>query len=85
MKSHNFSTNLSTPSPASWEVPFLFRGRPVEGCGPAARQLRHRNYLDLMSQLCGSDILAYDYCGYGFSSGEPSEESCYESIEAWMG
>lgn len=40
------------------------------------------NYLDLMSQLCGSDILAYDYCGYGFSTGRPSEENCYESIEA---
>jgi hypothetical protein len=35
-----------------------------------------------MSQLCGSDILAYDYCGYGFSTGRPSEENCYESIEA---
>ena len=43
---------------------------------------RYRNYLDLMSQLCGSDILAYDYCGYGFSTGRPSEENCYESIEA---
>lgn len=38
--------------------------------------------MDLMSQLCGSDILAYDYCGYGFSTGSPSEENCYESIEA---
>jgi len=40
------------------------------------------NYLDLMSQLCASDVLAYDYCGYGFSEGTPTEETCYESIEA---
>ena len=36
----------------------------------------------MMSQLCASDILAYDYCGYGLSSGTASEENCYESIEA---
>ncbi|CAK8996240.1 unnamed protein product [Durusdinium trenchii] len=40
------------------------------------------NYLDLMSQLCASDVLAYDYCGYGFSEGTPTEETCNESIEA---
>lgn len=44
-----------------------------------------RNYLDLMSQLCASDVLAYDYCGYGFSEGTPTEETCYESIEAVVG
>lgn len=35
-----------------------------------------------MSQMCAADVLAYDYCGYGFSEGSPSEETCVESIEA---
>ncbi|CAE7852939.1 Abhd17a [Symbiodinium sp. KB8] len=40
------------------------------------------HYLDMMSQLCASDVLAYDYCGYGFSEGEPSEENCIQCIDA---
>mmetsp|Transcript_40617 Transcript_40617/g.121411 ORF Transcript_40617/g.121411 Transcript_40617/m.121411 type:complete len:268 (-) Transcript_40617:82-885(-) len=39
-------------------------------------------YLDQMSQLCATDVLAYDYCGYGFSEGTPSEESCILAINA---
>lgn len=39
-------------------------------------------YLDLMSQICAADVLAYDYCGYGCSEGVPSEESCLQSIDA---
>eukprot|EP00930_Biecheleria_cincta_P053057 TRINITY_DN38403_c0_g1_i1.p1 TRINITY_DN38403_c0_g1~~TRINITY_DN38403_c0_g1_i1.p1 ORF type:complete len:268 (-),score=25.04 TRINITY_DN38403_c0_g1_i1:137-940(-) len=39
-------------------------------------------YLDLMSQICATDVLAYDYCGYGFSEGSPSEENCMQSIDA---
>ncbi|CAE8622923.1 unnamed protein product, partial [Polarella glacialis] len=39
-------------------------------------------YLDLMSQICATDVLAYDYCGYGFSEGDPSEENCIQSIDA---
>ncbi len=32
----------------------------------------------------GLGILAYDYPGYGLSSGSPTEESCYRSAEAAM-
>lgn len=39
-------------------------------------------YLDLMSQICATDVLAYDYCGYGFSEGTPTEESCILAINA---
>lgn len=39
-------------------------------------------YLDLMSQLCAADVLAYDYCGYGLSEGRPSEENCLAAIDA---
>lgn len=39
-------------------------------------------YLDLMAQICASDVFAYEYCGYGFSEGEPSEESCIQAIDA---
>lgn len=39
-------------------------------------------YLDLMAQVCGTDVLAYEYCGYGFSEGTPSEENCFLAIDA---
>lgn len=39
-------------------------------------------YIDRMSEACQADILAYDYCGYGISEGEPSESNCYASINA---
>eukprot|EP00933_Yihiella_yeosuensis_P036483 TRINITY_DN30239_c0_g2_i1.p1 TRINITY_DN30239_c0_g2~~TRINITY_DN30239_c0_g2_i1.p1 ORF type:complete len:269 (+),score=44.33 TRINITY_DN30239_c0_g2_i1:65-871(+) len=39
-------------------------------------------YLDLMSQICATDVLAYDYPGYGFSEGSPSEENCIAAIDA---
>eukprot|EP00927_Polykrikos_kofoidii_P063045 TRINITY_DN57853_c0_g1_i1.p1 TRINITY_DN57853_c0_g1~~TRINITY_DN57853_c0_g1_i1.p1 ORF type:complete len:268 (+),score=26.61 TRINITY_DN57853_c0_g1_i1:304-1107(+) len=39
-------------------------------------------YLDLMAQTCASDVFAYEYCGYGLSEGEPSEENCILAIEA---
>jgi hypothetical protein len=39
-------------------------------------------YLDLMSQMCAADVLAYDYCGYGVSEGSPSEATCYDAINA---
>ena len=34
----------------------------------------------LVSQL-DVDIIAYDYQGYGFSEGTPTEETCYEDLE----
>mmetsp|Transcript_79204 Transcript_79204/g.153170 ORF Transcript_79204/g.153170 Transcript_79204/m.153170 type:complete len:268 (-) Transcript_79204:97-900(-) len=40
------------------------------------------SYLDVMSETCGADVLAYDYCGYGFSEGTPSEENCILAIDA---
>lgn len=39
-------------------------------------------YLDLMAKVCGTDVLAYEYCGYGFSEGTPSEENCLLAIDA---
>jgi len=39
-------------------------------------------YLDLMSQICAADVVAYDYCGYGFSEGAPSEEGCVQAMNA---
>mmetsp|Transcript_60514 Transcript_60514/g.136388 ORF Transcript_60514/g.136388 Transcript_60514/m.136388 type:complete len:233 (+) Transcript_60514:72-770(+) len=39
-------------------------------------------YLDLMSSICATDVFAYDYCGYGFSEGTPSEENCILAINA---
>eukprot|EP00929_Paragymnodinium_shiwhaense_P002535 TRINITY_DN102815_c0_g1_i1.p1 TRINITY_DN102815_c0_g1~~TRINITY_DN102815_c0_g1_i1.p1 ORF type:complete len:272 (-),score=47.96 TRINITY_DN102815_c0_g1_i1:146-961(-) len=39
-------------------------------------------YLDMMAQICASDVFAYEYCGYGFSEGEPSEENCIACIDA---
>lgn len=40
------------------------------------------NYLDLMAQTCACDVFAYEYCGYGFSEGTPSEENCIRCIDA---
>merc|ERR1719356_266044 len=39
-------------------------------------------YLDMMSKICATDVLAYEYCGYGFSEGTPSEENCLQAIDA---
>lgn len=39
-------------------------------------------YLDLLSKICATDVLAYEYCGYGISEGTASEENCIASIEA---
>lgn len=39
-------------------------------------------YIDRMAETCAADVLAYDYCGYSLSTGEPSEENCYFSINA---
>merc|ERR1719326_1024187 len=39
-------------------------------------------YLDMMAQICAADVFAYEYCGYGFSEGETSEENCLLAIDA---
>lgn len=39
-------------------------------------------YLDYLSQCCNANVLAYEYCGYSVAEGEPSEENCYQCIEA---
>lgn len=39
-------------------------------------------YLDHMSRICATDVFAYEYCGYGLSEGQPSEENCIASIDA---
>jgi pimeloyl-ACP methyl ester carboxylesterase len=40
-----------------------------------------RPFLELFRKL-GISVLAYDYPGYGTSSGQPSENGCYAAIEA---
>jgi hypothetical protein len=39
-------------------------------------------YLDCLCQVCHCNVLAYEYCGYSLAQGEPSEQNCYESIQA---
>lgn len=39
-------------------------------------------YLDRLAEICGADVLAYDYPGYGISEGSASEEGCYAAINA---
>lgn len=39
-------------------------------------------YLDQLSKVCATDVLAYEYCGYGLSEGVASEENCVLAIEA---
>lgn len=39
-------------------------------------------YLDMMSKICATDVLAYEYCGYGLSEGIASEENCIMAIDA---
>jgi len=39
-------------------------------------------YLDMIAQICAADVFAYEYCGYGFSEGEPSEDNCIACIDA---
>lgn len=40
-----------------------------------------RSFLEVFQRL-GISVLAYDYPGYGTSSGKPSESGCYHAIEA---
>lgn len=35
-----------------------------------------------LSKALGANLLAYDYSGYGLSTGEPCEENCYADITA---
>lgn len=39
-------------------------------------------FLQEMSEFCKANVFAYDYCGYGLSSGRASEEGCYAAINA---
>lgn len=39
-------------------------------------------YLDRMVHACATDVLAYEYPGYGLSEGAASEENCYQAIDA---
>lgn len=40
------------------------------------------SYLDVMSEICKANVLAYEYPGYSIAEGEPSEENCYQAIHA---
>eukprot|EP00451_Oxyrrhis_marina_P029730 CAMPEP_0204370362 /NCGR_PEP_ID=MMETSP0469-20131031/45685_1 /ASSEMBLY_ACC=CAM_ASM_000384 /TAXON_ID=2969 /ORGANISM="Oxyrrhis marina" /LENGTH=457 /DNA_ID=CAMNT_0051360279 /DNA_START=35 /DNA_END=1403 /DNA_ORIENTATION=+ len=39
-------------------------------------------YLELVVSIVGCDVFAYEYVGYGDSTGDPTEEGCYDSIDA---
>ncbi|KAL3937482.1 MAG: hypothetical protein SGBAC_007419 [Bacillariaceae sp.] len=39
-------------------------------------------YLDALSHNMRASVIAYEYPGYSISEGEPSEENCYEAINA---
>jgi hypothetical protein len=39
-------------------------------------------YLDYLSRYCRCHVLAYEYCGYSIAEGEPSEQNCYQCIQA---
>ena len=39
-------------------------------------------YLDAMSNICKANVLAYEYPGYSVAQGKPSEENCYQAIQA---
>jgi len=54
----------------------LYSHGNAEDLGLSIEYLRH------VSSRCRCNILGYDYVGYGASTGSPSEEGCYESIEA---
>ncbi|AYV78395.1 MAG: alpha/beta hydrolase family protein [Edafosvirus sp.] len=40
----------------------------------------HHNYLKSFSNEFGVTVICYDYPGYGLTEGEPSEDSCFESL-----
>lgn len=40
------------------------------------------NYLDMLSEILDLNIIAYEYPGYSISDGYPSEDNCYEAINA---
>eukprot|EP00980_Cylindrotheca_fusiformis_P020241 scaffold7316_cov123-Cylindrotheca_fusiformis.AAC.16 len=39
-------------------------------------------YLDIVSHVLRSSVIAYEYPGYSISDGEASEKNCYEAIDA---
>ena len=39
-------------------------------------------YLDKMADECHANILSYEYPGYSISEGAPSEQNCYDAIDA---
>jgi pimeloyl-ACP methyl ester carboxylesterase len=39
-----------------------------------------QNYFEKLSSQLDIDIISYDYQGYGFSEGTPTEEACYEDL-----
>jgi len=39
----------------------------------------YHDYVRLSKSL-GINLIAYDYCGYGLNTGQPSEHKCYEDI-----
>jgi hypothetical protein len=38
--------------------------------------------LDYFKDFADCNVLAYEYCGYSISDGEPTEQNCYECIQA---
>lgn len=40
------------------------------------------DYLDELSDVLNANIIAYEYPGYSIADGKPSEDNCYEAIDA---
>ena len=66
----------------AWYVPAEEDKGTVLFCHGNAGNLGHRlSTIRIWNQL-GLNILLFDYQGFGKSSGSPSEEACYEDVEA---
>jgi len=57
------------------KITFLFSHGNAEDLGMMYNRMKE------MARVLGVNVMAYDYTGYGMSSGEPSEEMCYRNIE----
>lgn len=56
----------------------------VWSMGNACDCLTMNAYLTLFSKLHNVNVIAYDYPGYGMSTGSPSEQGCYDALDHVM-
>ena len=81
-----FSLRLDTARGNSIVCAFFRTVRPrftlLFSHGNATDLGQMRDQLARLSSTLGVDVLAFDYSGYGRSSGSPSETNCYADINA---